>query len=407
MKSDVIYKPTTAFWKIHKLLQNKHREFVIQGGQGASKTISILMIFIDFAARNKAKEISIISDELSKMKRTVINDFLKIVKDWDVNGYWNKSESKYYFSSGSYTEFLGLDVHDVGKGMRRDAVYGNEANKMTFEAWRQVKSRAKFSIIDFNPDMTFWGHDLIKKGNFLNLTYLDNEYLPEAELNEILEMKNKAFHKDGTVKSQYWLNKWRVYGLGEIGSVEGRIYFWEKCTIEKYNEIDAQEYIGVDWGKVDPFAVVGVKYKDGKLYVHEYNYDSENIIHQRISSTVNNLGNEPIVRYVFEKSNIPKDRKIITDNNYKSKLAELWNSGWENAQGVKNKFKIVERISVMQELEVFYTDVSKNIENEQMTSCWAKDRAGNTVEEREDINNHSLDAIEYVVIFLKINGIIK
>ena len=112
INSEFTYKPTTALYKIKNLLKNKQKTFVIQGGQGAGKTISILMILIDFAYRNDKKEVSIISDELAKMKRTVVNDFLKIMKDWNLYnsvGSWNKSESKYYFDNGSFIEFLGLD----------------------------------------------------------------------------------------------------------------------------------------------------------------------------------------------------------------------------------------------------------------------------------------------------------
>jgi phage terminase large subunit len=176
-------------------------------------------------------------------------------------------------------------------------------------------------------------------------------------------------------------------------------------SIIRFFALDAIEYIGVDWGKVDPFAVVGVKYHDGKLYVHEYNYDSENIILQRIGNQIKNNDNEPIVNYVFQKANIPKDRKIITDSNYKSKVKALWDGGWTNAQGVKNKLKIIERIAMLQELDVYYTETSSNIEMEQYNSCWSKDRAGNTIEVREDINNHTLDAIEYIVVYMKINKI--
>ena len=126
------YQPTTALHKIQSLLGNNSKDFVIQGGQGAGKTISILMILIDLGYRSQDKKISIVSDELSKMKRTVILDFLNIIKDWNIyeTGIWNKTESIYTFRSGSFIEFLGLDVHDVGKGMRRDVVYFNEANKL-------------------------------------------------------------------------------------------------------------------------------------------------------------------------------------------------------------------------------------------------------------------------------------
>lgn len=53
--SEFTYKPTTALYKIKNLLRNK-KTFVIQGGQGAGKTISILMIIIDFCYRNDKKK---------------------------------------------------------------------------------------------------------------------------------------------------------------------------------------------------------------------------------------------------------------------------------------------------------------------------------------------------------------
>ena len=128
------------------------------------------MLIIDYASRNEKKKISIISSELSKMKKTVIKTFLDIMRDWNmINwGRWNISENTFTFNNGTFIDFLGLDVHDVGKGMRRDLVYFNEANKLKLEAYRQVASRSKLNIIDFNPDSYFWGHDLISDNNFIN-----------------------------------------------------------------------------------------------------------------------------------------------------------------------------------------------------------------------------------------------
>ena len=203
MIDDFKYKPTKAFWLISKLLKSKNNTYVISGGQGAGKTISILMLIIDYAHTNEKKRISIISDELSKMKRTVIKDFLDIIADWNISqfGKWNKSENIFTFNNGSFIEFLGLDAHDVGKGMRRDLVYFNEANKIKIEAYRQVASRSKLNIIDFNPDQRFWGHDLITDNNFINLTYKDNEYLPQQEVDAIEAYKDKGYNADGTIKS--------------------------------------------------------------------------------------------------------------------------------------------------------------------------------------------------------------
>ena len=56
INEDFTYKPTTAFKKIAKLVRQNDLA-IIQGGQGASKTISILMLLIDLAWREK-KEIT-------------------------------------------------------------------------------------------------------------------------------------------------------------------------------------------------------------------------------------------------------------------------------------------------------------------------------------------------------------
>lgn len=372
------------------------------------------MLIIDAAySSNKAKTISIVSDELSKMKRTVIRDFLKIVKDWNIYdlGNWNKSENTFTFDNGTFIEFLGLDMHDVGKGMRRDIVYFNEANKIKLDAYIQVASRSKLNIIDFNPDSIFWGHDLINEDNFIQLDFTHNEYLPKEEVESILEYYKKGYNEDGTVKNEYWANRWNVYGKGNIGSVEGRIYYWNKISYSQYLAMDSQIYYGVDWGSTDPFAVVEAKYHDGNLYVHEINYSSENEIRTKLNSTelhqINGAENDGLITWLFTKWNVKKNKAIVCDNNRPNKILSLRSAGWEQAVAVGGKSKLIDRISTMQNINIYYTDSSENIDFEQMSYCYAKDKQGKTLEEPTDANNHTIDAISYVVQFLFNNGIIK
>ena len=89
------------------------------------------------------------------MKRTVIRDYKKICKDWGIinnEDEFNRSESKHEYSNGSYIDFLGADVTDVGKGFRRDILYINEADKMNVETAIQFISRSKLTIIIYIID---------------------------------------------------------------------------------------------------------------------------------------------------------------------------------------------------------------------------------------------------------------
>jgi len=407
------YTPVTNTYKIIKHFKAcKHEPLIIiQGSQGASKTVSILMLIIDHFRNNQNLEITICSSERTKLMDTAFNDLKKIMIDWNLwnNGFkWNGQSSKLHSTKGNgFIEFIGLDKDDIGKGRRRDIIYINECNKVSQNKYFDITQRSKKTIVDFNADKRFYIHDLINDTNFIQLDFTGNEKLSEEERRNIISYKDKGYNEDGTIKNEYYANKWRVYGLGEIGGVEGRIYHWKRKTLKEYQEFEAKEYIGCDWGKVDPFAVIGVKYKDGVLMVHEYNYDSENILQQKILSNEIKNSENGIVTYVFNKSNIDKKLTIICDNSQLSKVKALMDAGYSYAMPIKAKRTIIERIALVQQLEVYYTDVSINIENEQYESCWAKDRAGNTIEEREDMNNHSIDAIEYVILYLHALGIIK
>ena len=105
---------------------------------------------------------------------------------------------------------------------------------MDIETAIQFISRAGLTIIDYNPDSLFWGDDYINENNFITLTFEDNEYLSKSELRSILDYKTKGFYntelpfdllfKEENIKNKYWANKWKVYGLGMIGSLDGVVY---------------------------------------------------------------------------------------------------------------------------------------------------------------------------------------
>lgn len=420
----MLLQQTTALRKIASL---KKRIWCIQGGQGAGKTIAILMLLVNHASSNPGKEIFVASDELSKMRITVIKDFLKVMMGF---GIFDRTRwvdgTLYRFANGSFIRFIGLDKEDVGKGLRSDIMFVNEANKCKFDTYRELTSRAKRVIIDFNPNKKFWAHNevIIRSDcDFIKLTFNDNEFLGAEERAEILRYKERGFAKDEignyavnergelVVINQYWANMWIVYGTGETGQVEGRIYNWTKIPLEKYVALQKEEYIGNDWGKVDPWGVVGLKYHDGNLYCDEKNYESENEIERQLSQqqlhSIRGYDEEGLVAWKFKQFGINFNQIIVCDNNRPSKILSLRNAGWEYAMAVGAKMDLINRIGILSGLNIFYTDRSTNIEYEQENYAYDKDSGGVLLEKPIDQDNHLIDGIAYGVSKMFKDGIIK
>lgn len=404
MATENKYKYSKAYFKILNLIVSNPKEtvFVIRGGQGAGKTISILELIIQSLC-NSEKEATVLSSELSKMKRTVIRDYRKICKDWGLiknDEDFNRSESKHEYFNDSYIDFLGADVNDVGKGFRRDILYINEADKMDLDTAIQFISRAKLTIIDYNPDALFWGDDFIKPNNFLTLTYLDNEFLPESEVNAILEYKAKGFFnpnlqvkepiatkgclfEESNIKNKYWANKWKVYGLGLVGQLDGVVFENWDIVQEIPQEAELLGY-GMDFGfSVDPNSLVALYRMGLDIYLKSIIHEN-NLKNAEISERMTLGGVDPYLPIYCDDAD-PKTR------------AELQALGWSNCTPA-HKGKIYESINLLQQFNIHIHHESKGLISEFGGYLWKK-IDGNTLKNVPiDKKNHGIDATFYIAI---------
>jgi len=384
-----VIKVTTALNKICAL---KKRIWCLQGSQGAAKTYSACIIIIDLLAQEKNKEYYIVSSELSKMRDTVLKDFVNIITDRQIDCRMTGIEHgspKIIFSTGSFVRFIGLDKDDVGKGLRSDLVYVNEANKINFESYRELTSRAKRIIIDYNPNVEFWAHKEViprEDCDFLKLTFLDNEYLSKEERAEILIYKTKGYNEDGTIKSEYWANKWQVYGLGNTGGIEGVIF-------ESFKEIDQVPEgarllgHGMDFGYTnDPTAITSI-----------YKYNDSIILDEEIYST--GLLNSDIIRLCKQQS-IGTALYIYADAAEPKSIAEIKRGGIRIMPAKKGADSINFGIGLIQEQDIIITKRSKNVIKEFQSYTWAKTRTGERLNKPIDINNHAIDGIRYCIMEL-------
>ena len=370
---------TTALRKISALRKPIR---VIQGGQGAGKTFSILTILINHASSKENREILIVSAELSKMRLNVIKDFVKLMRE--IGLYEDRrfiAGTLYRFPNGSFIKFVGLDKTDVGKGLRSHVVYFNEVNKLDRESYTQVASRSAQIFADYNPDNPFFIHDEVVTRDdcdFITLTFKDNELLPDREREEILRYKQKGYNEDGSIKNEYWANKWRVYGLGLTGRIEGVVF-------QNWSEIDSVPQkadligYGMDFGFTnDPTTLIAAYRYNEKIIIDE-------LLYQRglLNPDIAKILNETLEEYTI----------VYADSASPDKIAEIQTYG-VNIMPVE-KPKIVERIDFMQNYEYLVTKRSKNTIDEFMRYKWKTDRNGQPLNEPIDLFNHSLDAIGY------------
>lgn len=376
---------TTSLRKICAL---KKRIKVIRGSQGAGKTISILIILINHASSKPDREILILSAELTKMRLTVIKDFVKVMKLIGI--YRDESflaGTLYRFPNGSFIKFIGLDKEDVGKGLRSHVAYFNEVNKIDKESYRQVASRAEYVYADYNPDSHFFiDDDVIPRDDcdFLQLTFQDNELLSDNERNEILRYKEKGYNPDGTVKDKYWANLWQVYGLGNIGNLQGLVFEnWDIIpSVPKEAELIAY---GLDWGfSTDPTGLVAVYKYNQDLILHELIYD-------------NNLTNSKLVEKM-KALGIDEYTDIIADSSDPKSIQDLSDMGYTNIYGArKGPDSINYGIQKMQEYRILITESSVNTIKEFRGYKWETDVNGKSTGKPIDRNNHIIDPARYVV----------
>ena len=368
---------TTA---LKKLLRLQKRIKVVRGGTSASKTFSILPILIDRAIKTPNLEISVVSESIPHLRRGALKDFLKIMMALGRynDNQFNKSTLKYTFGNGAYIEFFSVDQPDKLRGARRNVLYVNECNNVDFDSYYQLAIRTSGEIwLDYNPSALFWvDRELLGQDDvdFITLTYLDNEALPETIVKEIESAKVKA------ETSAYWANWWQVYGLGQTGSLEGVcIPDWQEINLPTEARLLCY---GMDWGySNDPTSLIAM-YKYNDAYIFDELIYQKGLLNSDISDLLKTNGVEDIV---YADSAEPKS------------IAELNSYGHNVLPVSKGRDSIVYGLNLINQNKVYVTSRSKNLINELRNYIWMTDKQGNKLNKPIDAYNHAIDAMRYAM----------
>jgi phage terminase large subunit len=333
------------------------------GGQGSSKTRSIIQLLI-FLALSKKRYITVTAYALPHLKAGAMRDMdVSLIElGYDVNALKNRSESMYYIGE-STIEFVGIEGNEARvTGPRRDILYVNEANKrIRYDVFELMNARtSEATFIDFNPAREFWFHEKIVPNfayHLIKSTYLNNPYLPERELENILSKKDKPGFE----------NWWKVYGLGELGQLDDAILKnW------KFGEFDATlPYgYGLDFGSRHPDAMVKVAVDRVKKYL----YWKEEIYQ-------NELSTQQLFNIIQSRG--VNDKMIIADSAATRTITDLSGKGL-NIKPV-HKSPIVDDIKMLEDWEIIVDPNSHNLARQLNNWIWLDKKGEIPIDEDDDL----------------------
>lgn len=376
------YIATTATRKILKLRKNIR---LVAGGTSASKTIGILQVLIDIAQSSTLEDsqglpIDVVSETMPHMRSGAMQDFENIMRSqgyW-VDERWNKSFSTYTFETGIKMRFFSADAPSKAHGPRRWILYINEGNNIPWPVADHMMVRTKWLIfVDWNPSVEYWAYTEIIQNpayagqyDFITLTYKDNE-----ALDPIIVQRIEA-HKSN-------VGWWNVYGLGQLGEIEGRIYTgWRWIDDIPFEARFVKR--GLDFGYTnDPTGILALYEYNGGFILDEECYQY-------------GMSNEDIDTYVRSLHDWRK--LIIADSSEPKSIARLQTLGLSVIGADKGPGSINQGISFIQSKPISATKRSIHLKKEYERYIWLKDRLTDKfINEAPDVDNHLLDPARYVL----------
>jgi len=302
-----------------------------------------------------------------------MRDFKNIMiahKYWKDSG-WNATDSIYTFETGSQIEFFSTDNGDKLRGARRDRLFVNEANNIPFDAFEQLEVRTKeFVYLDWNPTNEFWFYTEVQGKRddveLIIVTYKDNEALPNEIVNSIEQRRNRAG----------W---WKVYGEGQLGEVDGKIYKSWQIIDAVPHEARLERY-GIDFGySNDPTAIVAIYKYNGGYVLDEISYQ-KGMSNKQIADTLSSI-----------------DKALtIADSAEPKSIDEIKIYGINVLPAVKGAGSITQGIAYVQDQQISVTKNSINIIKEYRNYLWKTDKnTGKVINVPDGGLDHAMDAIRY------------
>ena len=368
---------TSSYRKVVTGIHNA-RVSIVQGGTSAGKTYAILQLLVIGAYKGSITGlVSIVPESLPHLKRGAMRDFVNILQSNELYQASNHNRTDHTYKINDTTfEFFSADQDDKLRGARRDYLFINEANNISYQAWSELFIRTrKWSIIDFNPVSEFWAHtellghpeeEFRNKVRFVKLNYTHNEALDQITIDNIESRKHDP-------------DWWQVYGLGEVGTPTGVIFPPSVWSIGSLPENARYICSGMDFGESNPTTLIDLWQHDGIDYYDEIHYEA-------------GFGFDKL-RAVIRAGDVR--RMVVADPSHETVIRQLGQSGVQ-IMGVK-KFRgsVDGGLAMMKARPFVVTKRSVNLIKELRNYVYERTRSGILLDTPRKYLDHAIDASRY------------
>ncbi|AIY81615.1 PBSX family phage terminase large subunit [Clostridium botulinum] len=381
-------------------LENYDTRFnVYYGGAGSGKSVFVFQKMVLKMLKYSDRKCLVVRKINNTLKDSCFALVKSILSDWHLYEQCkiNKTDLTIELPNGSLFLFKGLDDPERIKSINGiDDIIVEECTEIddfTFDQLcLRLRSKKPYNQVHvmFNPvsksNWVFsrWFNPMdsmdrtdLKNTMVLKTTYLDNKFLPQDYIDNLLEMKktNPVYY--------------RIYALGEFATLSKLIYTnWEvqefdyrQILKEKY---DRQAVFNVDFGYTNDPTAFGAEVLDevDKIIWIFDEFQEKGLLNDEIANKITDLGYRKEV--------------IVCDSAEPKSIDELKRNGINRAvPSIKGRDSIINGIQLLQQYKIIVHPKCKYIQEELKNYCWKKDRDGKYINTPIDKFNHGLDSLRY------------
>lgn len=347
------------------------------GGAGSSKSHSIAQLLIYKLTNEGHKTIGICRKTFPALRMTAMKLVLDLLKDYGIYNPNNHNKTANTYSCNTNTiQFFSLDEVEKIKSANFSYIWMEEANEFSYEDYTVMKLRLRQPTGDGEVNQMYLSLNPIDANNWIatklitedgvetiHSTFRDNPFLDKSYIKTITDL----IHQDE--------NFYKIYALGEWGLLQRRIYTNYKIIPALPDMSEARWCYGLDFGLVNPSALIKVYQLENRFYLEERLYKS-------------GMTNKDIIELLSHE----EKGDIYADPSAKQMVEEIFRAGYNAYEAHRD---VKDGIDLCQRQTLSVPETSVNLIKEIQSYQWKEDKDGNVISEPIKFNDHLMDAMRY------------